>query len=40
LYNFLPITLYSGQITNISVANGFLPVTSRSGAVTTITLIS
>jgi hypothetical protein len=40
LYNFLPITLNSGQIANISVANGFLPITSRSGAVTTITLIS
>ena len=40
LYNFLPITLYSGQITNISVANGYLPITSRSGAITTITLIS
>jgi hypothetical protein len=40
LYNYLPITLYSGQITNISVANGYLPITSRSGAITTITLIS
>ena len=40
LYNFLPVTLNSGQITNISVANGYLPITSRSGAITTITLIS
>ena len=40
LYNFLPITLNSGQIANISVANGYLPITSRSGVVTTITIIS
>jgi hypothetical protein len=40
LYNFLPITLNSGLVTNINVANGFLPVTTRQGIVTNITLIS
>lgn len=40
LYNSLPITLNSGTVTNINVANGFLPVTSRTGEVTNITLIS
>lgn len=40
LYNFLPITLNSGTVTNINVANGFLSVTSRTGQVTNITLIS
>jgi hypothetical protein len=40
LYNFLPITLNSGLVTNINVANGFLPVTNRQGVVTNITLIS
>lgn len=40
VYNFLPVTLNSGLVTNINVANGFLPVTNRQGVVTSITLIS
>jgi hypothetical protein len=40
LYNFLPITLNSGFVTNVNVANGFLQVTNRQGIVTNITLIS
>ncbi len=40
VYNFLPVTLNSGLVTNINVASGFLPVTNRQGLVTNITLIS
>lgn len=40
LYNFLPITLRSGLVTNINISAGFLPVTNRQGLVTNITLIS
>lgn len=40
LYNFLPITLNSGTVTNIDVAIGYIPIVTRIGLTTNVSVIS